>query len=266
MSPPEIDALFKAHYDDTLGWKHGCAPSAEQLKRQPRGRLRTVLFVAVTVSPYSWLLKMHDGVHRGRHHHRGERPATLLEFLRSPWPTLSRDNLKACRRDNEAAGAIDGGTRSLPSPAALYNRKLASYARLADAASLCPHVALVRYEDVVRDPAAFVAALSRRFRVRKRDKFHNVLPGTGDSNGYEFHRVATLKESWAAAWDRDPLALRVANRMLDAQLMRHLGYPRHDRPPEAPALRGQDEVEMHLRNVSEVLEGYRESPPCVACR
>lgn len=192
------DLYFNLFFRSHLAWKHSFA-DPDRLE-QVGCRKREVLFVTTTKNPYSWLLSLHRKPYL---QHMPENP-DFLAFLRRPWHAVGRD----------------GDLRLYRSPVDLWNRKNASYARLAEA---LPTVQ-VRYEDLVCDPAEVVASIRRVSGCTDPgDTFENVTTSTKDNRkDYDFYRDYYLNDRW-----RDSLSMESIeeiNSRLDPSVAGHYGY------------------------------------------
>lgn len=191
------DLYFEAAFGHTLGWKHGCARTAAELRHVPLVQ-RSVAFVTLTKNPYAWLLSLH----RRPYHSRGEIPG-LVKFARSPWRTVRRD----------------GCSGDLANPIELWNRKNATYLGLRELGGLN-----LRSEDVLEDPAAALDRLADHFRLpRRSNQFLNCQPSTKDpTRDFAFYRDYYLNERWRDELPRE--VVDAVNESLDLRLMQHFGY------------------------------------------
>lgn len=205
------DLYFRATRRHNLGWKHAAAPRPGELADAAIDPSE-ILFLVLTKNPYSWLLSLHR-----RPYHAKQRHRDFDVFLKSPWPTLGRENART----------------SFETPIDLWNAKNASYLDLAAGAE----VLALRYEDLLRDPFDILDRLVRTHRFEaRRSPFENIeeaaKPGDRDRRSSDY-RDYYLGERWKQ--ELSPSSLAWINSRLDQDLMERLGYPLIDpAAPEAP--------------------------------
>lgn len=198
------------------------------------GEASRLLFVVTAKNPYSWLLSMW----RHPYHYVGDRPATFEKFLRRPWAVVGRERFDACGGEEQRHSHHQ---RHFKGPVDMWNRKMRSFAELA-----APHLAKVRYEDLVADPAAVVGFIKSRFGLDQQvaadgggggdgggdGGFQNVESSTKTkSKDYGSYRDFYLKELWKDKWDCLK-CLKYANAGLDDEVLSLWSYPRWSGPSE----------------------------------
>jgi len=197
-----IDAYFHMTFGRNLGWKHMLAPDVTRLERSIRPLSQTY-FVFLVKNPYAWLLSLH------RHPYHHPNPARDFDvFIRTPWPTLGRENV---------------ARQPFPNPIIMWNLKNASYLRLAREVDGW----IIRYEDLVSAPETIIDALARASGIpRKRGAFVNVEESIkGEENrDFDFYRAYYLEERWRA--ELPSAAIPFINLHLDETLLTDLGYHR----------------------------------------
>lgn len=119
------------------GWKHACVEYDRIIKN---ASYSTTLFVFLVRNPWRFISSLHRNAYQ-----LVPRPYQALErFIHQKFIPHHRDYLPIKR---------------LVTPAELWNEKVESYFRLFSKKGL--NMVLVRYEDVVTDPTAFVASLGQ---------------------------------------------------------------------------------------------------------
>lgn len=123
-----------AEMSENGGWKHA-ALTDRVFKALPSAN--ETLFLCIIRHPAPWLLSL---MRRPFHAfcNRADSPA---EFLATPWMTRARDELDQLL---------------LPGPGVLWRLKVQSYL---DQAAQRPNVKILRYEDLLRNPAAVLDAI-----------------------------------------------------------------------------------------------------------
>jgi hypothetical protein len=128
----------------------------------------------------------------------------LAEFVISAWRTVRRE---------QAASEY-------PNPLALWNAKGASYLELA---KVLPTM-ILRYEDLLLDPAGRIEQIARHFGIRRLDaEFRNSTQSTKeDGRTFEDFRSYYTEERW-----REKLSPEVARSIaarVDQSLSARFGY------------------------------------------
>lgn len=195
-----IDFYFSISYQTNLGWKHTCVKPAAELADNALVKAGLV-FLTVTKNPYSWLLSLH----RRPYHNKAneDEPVDFETFLKTPWPTLGRD---------DTAPVIDN-------PVVLWNIKNRSYLGLPEQQTL--HT---RTEDYFEDPAAIIEKISETFSIpRRTPDFANYERSTKDqSRDSAYYRDYYLNERWREKLSSS--AIKLINQSLDKELVRHFDY------------------------------------------
>jgi hypothetical protein len=204
LRAPEVvrDVYFHLTFRRNLGWKHMNPRSPQELTRWgiDRAGLR---FLMLTKNPYSWVVSMMRNPY-----HLGGRAADIDELVRRNWPCRRRENM-----GRTASSLID-----------VWCTKTRSYLALSEQAPSC----LVRYEDLLVDPAASIGRVAETLGLeRRRDTFLNVAPsakreGRAQSRTFESYRLYYLNEGWRPSLT--PTAIATINSQLDADLMHRVGY------------------------------------------
>lgn len=193
------DLWFRGTVGRTFGWKHALVdPARPGFER--RAVHDKVGFVCLVKHPAAWLLSLH----RRPYDHFWGPPGDLATFAASPWYTVGREQ----------------APRSYPNPISLWNAKAAGY--LALAARLPAMV--MRYEDLVVDPAARIDDIAARFGLRRRSaEFRNDEESTKrDATKFEEYRRYYGEERWRAKLPRE--VATVIAKQIDPQLLAKLGY------------------------------------------
>ncbi len=202
------DLYFRVTKRHNLGWKHAMAPLPGDLAKTAIDR-SGILFLTLTKNPYSWLLSLYD-----HPYHAPDPPRDFEAFLETPWPTVGRENARAC----------------FDTPMDLWNEKTASYLALAAHAV----VLTCRYEDLIANPFGILTRLVREHGIGVlRAPFENVEETTKrEDRGRNFsdYRDYYLEERWRQRLSSSTIAS--INARLDETLMKRLGYARID-PAEA---------------------------------
>lgn len=189
------DLYFKLTYHRNLGWKHAMAPSAAGLCNID---ISNILFVTITKNPYSWLLSLYRSPY-----HSKEKVSSFESFLVTPWKTVGREN---------HVGAFKN-------PIEMWNVKNSSYQKLACFASSL----LIRYEDLLQEPRAFINDLAIDFGIPKRGCVNIDESGIdGESERFAYYKKYYLEEQWMAKLNTD--LIDTINSHLDSNLMTSLGY------------------------------------------
>jgi Sulfotransferase domain len=197
------DVYFWLTFRRNLGWKHMNPKSVDQL-RQLGIDLDGLRFVMLVKNPYSWAVSMM----RKPYHLGVDKVSGINELVTDRWPCTRRENMTTT-----AASLMD-----------LWCTKGRSYLNLV---SEVPSF-LIRYEDLLLDPAASMARLASALGVEPRtDSFVNVAisakrNGRAAGKTFESYRQYYLNEDWKASLTS--AAISTINRQLDAELMRRLGY------------------------------------------
>jgi len=192
------DIYFYLTYRHNLGWKHACAKPMSVLKKYTITR-NNLCYLSITKNPYSWLLSLYR---RPYHQYYSKKPG-FEEFLKTPWLTVGRDNLK----------------RTLKSPIELWNIKNSSYLQLAG-----PNTLNITTESIFEDPEAVIDTISSRFSVNTLSNgFVNYENSTkNESKDTSYYRDYYLNEKWRNKLSAE--AISIINVSVDKPLMDAFGY------------------------------------------
>jgi hypothetical protein len=203
------DLYYHFAFSRTLGWKHMNPKGPEEL-RALGVDLERLRFVFLTKNPYSWVVSML----RNPYHLGVKRRVNIDEFVSRRWRCTRRENM---------------GTRSAPLMH-VWCTKIKSYFALIDRAAGC----VVRYEDLLVDPGASIAAIASNLNLpRRSDIFVNVdasakRAGREQGRTFDTYRRYYVNEEWRQSLT--DTAVATINACLDADLMRRLGYEMIGRP------------------------------------
>ena len=191
------DRYFRLTVRRNLGWKHRLPPGAGEL-RQPGTAGAAARFLTLVKNPYSWVLSM-----LRRPYSAGRRFESLEQLVTSPWETVGRE----CAPPR------------FPDAVAMWNAKAAANLALPGG-----RVVNLRYEDLIADPEAAVAAVARDLGLEHRPgPFRNQDSSTKDSSKtFVDYRRYYLEARWREKLsDRE---LRLVSERLDEAVMSAYGY------------------------------------------
>lgn len=191
------DRYFRLTVRRNLGWKHRLPPGAAELQ-QPGSAGAAARFLTLVKNPYSWVLSM-----LRRPYSAGRRFDSLAQLVTSPWETVGRECAPA----------------RFPDAVAMWNAKAA-----ANLALPAGRVVNLRYEDLLADPEAAVAAAARELGLECRPgPFRNQESSTKGSRAtFVDYRRYYLESRW-----REKLSdheLRLVSERLDRAVMSACGY------------------------------------------
>jgi hypothetical protein len=171
--------------------------------RRLRIDLTGLRFIMLTKNPYAWVVSMM----RNPYHLGVDRVGDIDELVRRQWPCTRRENMGTM-----AASLIE-----------VWCTKTRSYLNLVNQAQSC----LVRYEDLLIDPAASVTCVASALGLQRRgDAFVNfdlsAKRRRARGRTFESYRLYYLNEEWRGSLT--PAAIATINRQLDAELMQRLDY------------------------------------------
>ena len=197
------DVYYGFTFRRNLGWKHMNPRTLDELRRLgiDVARLR---FIMLTKNPYSWIVSMM----RNPYHLGLQKVDDIDAFVARQWPCSRRENMTTA-----SASLID-----------MWCAKTRRYLTLAGHGQGC----IVRYEDLLIDPAAAIAAMASELGVERRsDQFVNIdtsakRAGRAQGRTFESYRLYYLNEEWRARLT--PTAIATINRQLDPDVMRRTGY------------------------------------------
>lgn len=138
-----IDAERMVEYSSTFGWKHA-AVSLSQLQSSPL--FEDTQFIFLVRNPWRFI----SSLHHNPYHLIPRPPSDFLSFLSTPFVATERDGFDDC---------------FVASPVDFWNRKVGSYVEVMDQQCSC---LLVRYEDLVLQPAEILTSLAGVCRVAAR--------------------------------------------------------------------------------------------------
>ncbi len=183
---------LKANIAETydLGWKHRIAPSPEELNESIK---KNVIFLCLVKNPYSWLLSLHMRPYQ----HDCLKKLSFSDFLKYSY----------------------GDYRN---PVIMWNLKNNSYREMKNYVTY--HM-LVRYEDVLAEPANMIDLIANIYKFEKSSMFKNVNNLLSNSKGMlpsKFHKDYYLTEGWKRNLRREHV--KQINEFLDMNLMEKLNY------------------------------------------
>ena len=190
------DRVF-ARQPDPHSWKHAATDFGDVRA------FSDTLVVFCTRHPASWLL----GLYKRPYHNLGRAQTTLPGFVTGAWKTVGRERL---------AGITT-------TPAALYNLKLQSYARMQAAldAARIPHVT-IRHEDFAMDQRACFDRLRPHLSGVTPD-FTPLDTSTKDSaKSSDYYRDYYGQERWRA--EIDPVSAQSIQDSIDWPTAAAFGY------------------------------------------
>jgi hypothetical protein len=193
------DLFFRVSFRRNLGWKHTRVDGRKLATAPLASRTR---FVALVKNPYSFLLSLY----KNPYHCRGARPATFEAFVQRRWFLRGRDDMDV---------------PALDSPVALWNAKSAALLRVARENT--GRWFILRYEDLVADPRAAIAAIASHFGLKMVRTFSNLNKSAkGDARTFTDYRDYYLNERWRQKLSGEAIGL--INQRLDANLPGEFGY------------------------------------------
>lgn len=236
LSELQKDVVYSRHWRAFLGWKHMCAPSADQL-RGHEAFTRKTLFVVTAKNPYSWLVSLW----KHPYHYGSPKPTSFTLFMQRPFPVLGRENFEGCGGQPQRH---QHSPRHFRNPMDMWNRKMKAFYNLA---TVVPHCIRVKYEWLVADPEEIVQQIHRRFNVAvavpqpepavnttapvDQAGFQNIDKSTKTkAKSFTTYQRYYMNEEWKrfagfSGGDRVTL-LRMINRALNGNVMAMWGYER----------------------------------------
>lgn len=178
-----------------MGWKHSVPKLTEQ-------EVASSFFICVTKNPYSWLLSLH----KRPYHNRTAADLPFSEFIRSPWPLMRCDNIKA---------------KSVM-PAEMWNIKNRAYLDLSKAAQMA---IFLKYEDMLEEPEAFIKdfALKSGQDLGGNIALLNHGAKSADRNKkFDDYKDYYLNEKWREKLTASDISY--INEQLDSALMQEISY------------------------------------------
>ena len=205
LRAPELvrDVYYGWTFRQNLGWKHMNPQGPDELRRQGID-VDALRFVLLTKNPYSWALSML----RNPYHLGVNGPVDLDQFVTRRWRCPRRENMASSR-----ARLIE-----------MWCTKIRSYCTLVRRA----RASIVRYEDLLADPAASIASIASSLSLpRRSDAFVNVdasakKRGRAQGRTFDSYRQYYVEEQWRR--NLTPTAIAAINEELDPDLMKQLGY------------------------------------------
>ena len=192
------DLLFR-NLGPLSGWKHGVPIFHEDFVRHD-------VNVAFTVrDPYSWVLALH----RHPYHCLHEMEPTLEEFAQLPWLTMERDGLAPI----------------VPSPADLWNLKLASYAKfIEEAEQYGVKTDIIRFEKFVLNPVEELERVLAGFDISAKGLSYDANSTKKGGLTGNARRDYYAKEKWRAEISPDTVGL--LTEQIDWEIASKFGYDR----------------------------------------
>ena len=197
------DMYYRFTFRRNLGWKHMNPWSLDELRRMGIDPA-PFRFILLTKNPYSWAVSMR----RNPYHLGVGGNLTIDDLVLNPVRCRRRENM---------------GTSSAPL-IQVWCTKMRTYLDFLDSAP----ASLVRYEDLLRDPAAVVADVVTTLSLRRRrDTFVNVdvsakRAGRAQGRTFDTYRQYYANEEWRKSLT--PTAIAAINERLDPAVMQRLGY------------------------------------------
>jgi len=179
---------------DDFGWKHGWVQGDVD-------HAGDCVFVVVHRDPFDWLRSLHK---MPWHAAPELRSVPFARFLRTPWRCLWGADMELAAGDPRA-GTEMRHERDLATGAPFSNvmrlrsAKMRAWDQLP--ARVLHHVD-VRYEEVLRDPRAFVQGFAARFGLRRWPWFRNVRTFKGGHGRYapkQYAPIAADDLAWIAS-------------------------------------------------------------------
>ncbi|MDQ3623176.1 MAG: hypothetical protein M3463_11895 [Verrucomicrobiota bacterium] len=205
--------LLRRNYElrvlvNETGWKHGMISTPAEW----RGKL---LYLVTAKNPYSWLVSMHRFA---RKHPMMRRDVPFAEFLREPFVFRGR----AIDGDNPQTLAMRAAN-----PVQFWNDMLFHWLEFLEVDG---RGALLRYEDLLRDPETKLNGVVGAWRGRRPFEVptRELKPSWDEHRPGEmlgtkvFPREVYLEERWREAYTEDHLAFVDCH--LDAAVMAKTGY------------------------------------------
>ncbi len=191
------DKYLSEAFDRHLGWKH-MNPSVERLGPE---RLASVRFLIVVKNPYAWLLSLFR-----RPYNIGGKDDTLEAFLDRKMPIMpAMENI---------------GTDQV-GPVEVWNRKMAGYFTLMDAAT---RAKIVKYEDFLQDEEGMLRSIATDLEIGQRPDFVSIERGAkGDADvSRQYYIDYYMQQKWREKLN--PTLVQTINAQLDHDLVTRLGY------------------------------------------
>ena len=173
-----------------LGWKHRLAPTEDEISEKTK---KDVLFLCLVKNPYSWLLSMH----KRPYFHESLRKLSFSDFIKYSY----------------------GDYRN---PIIMWNLKNQSYL---DLSNFVENHKIVRYEDVLKDPATTINSLADKYGFKKTVFFKNIqnlLTNTHGMKSRKFHKVYFINEEWKKRLHN--ININHINKYLDKDVMEKFNY------------------------------------------
>ena len=191
-----IDYYFKKNIKKNLGWKHMNAENIDELKKYYYDD-KNLSIITLTKNPYSWLLSLY----KKPYHNKNVRNLSFIDFLKTPWKTVNRDNLST----------------KVNNPIELWNLKNRSYTNL-------KNVLQINTEMLFEDPKNIINKISANYNIKKKDSFFkDYNKSTKDkSKDSKFYKNYYLSEKWKELLDKE--AIEIINKSLDEKLMIFFNY------------------------------------------
>jgi hypothetical protein len=189
---------FKFTYPKYLGWKHQQI-DIERIRSNRRSS--ETLFLVLIKNPYSFLLSLY----KKPYHYKLEK-GDFDSFLQASWKTVG----------------FEHGPKSYLNPIVLWNEKNKSYLEFKDSGLA---VELIKYEDLVADPAKVFDHLSNKYNLpRKPQYFSNITRSMkGDhEKDFNYYKNYYLQQRWKEKLNAEQI--NVINQYLDLRTLQLIGY------------------------------------------
>lgn len=174
-----------------------------------RFRQEAIGIICIVKNPYSWLASLY----RRPYHLLLPKPATFGEFIRSPWPTIRRENLPAV----------------LASPIELWNRKCAAYFHLIECAVADALPCLfIKFEDLVFDQISTLRCIRDVFDFPG-DKEVPIIAAIKAIDAHldtYYYQDYYRCEVWRTVFTREDF--EYCNTIIDWEIAERFGYRRVD--------------------------------------
>jgi hypothetical protein len=183
-----LDATLLDSYD--FGWKHRIAPLQDELTDNMKSE---VVFLCLVKNPYSWLVSMH----KRPYFHESLKKINFIDFL-----TYSMGDYR--------------------NPVVRWNLKNESYLKMGN---YVKHHQVIRYEDILSNPAETVNAIAEKYMFNKPHFFKNISNLITNSHGMKqqkFHKDYYLNEEWKNKFHLEHI--QQINPCLDKNLMETFHY------------------------------------------
>ena len=182
-----------------LGWKHTYID--ESLLKKKLSSNHKIGIILLVKNPYSFLLSLH----KKPYHNPLKKLLVFEDFIVSDWKTQKRENLDINKIN----------------PVQLWNTKMDNCIEIKKIFN--EHVILIKYEQLVSNPADVINAISDQFGLIKPDKFKNYKRSTKSVyKDYKYYADYYTNEKWRN--DLNEESIKKINKYLNFQICKKLGY------------------------------------------